>query len=365
MKFCNSKAIPFLAQNGGSGWATFDLDSSGVLINMHGLNQVTFNGNRTQATVGGGALISETIESAYANNAQLTTGNCNCVGTLGAILGGGYGNLMGLSGFGVDSLLSLRYVDPAGDLITLTPSNTDLWWALRGAGPNFGIVTYAIIESRPVPQAENTAWLGGIIFTDDRLESVVGAINDLKLEPEMNIFLYFVINMGQPVILITPCYYGSEATARRKFASILNLGPIADTTAIVSYPHWNDGAAGICMRGGRKPSYGAGMLHMKPAVWRAVWNEYVKFTSNPGTNQSVVLMEAYSLDKARSVPDISSSFPYRHVTFNTVAIPWYSDPALDPVAEAYGLRVRNIWWANSDLATNVRYVRNIPAEFKL
>ena len=361
VKFCNSRTIPFLAQNGGSGWATFDLNSYGVIINMHGLNQVTFNGNRTQATIGGGALISEAIEAAYANNAQITTGNCNCVGVLGAILGGGYGNLMGLNGFGVDTLLSLRYVNPAGELLTLTPGDTDLWWALRGAGPNFGIVTYAIVKSKAVPQSESTAWLGGVIFTEEKLESVVEAINNLKLEPEMNIFLYFVINMGKPVILLTPFYYGSEATARQKFASILNLGPVADTTAIVAYPHWNDGAAGFCIRGERKPAYAAGMLHMKPAVWRAVWKEYVNFTSNPGTNQSVVLMEAYSLGKGRSVPDTSSSFPHRQVTFNTAALPWYSDPVLDPVAEAYGQKVRSIWWANSDLATNLRYTPDIAA----
>lgn len=355
VKFCKAKKIPFLAQNGGCGWiSSFDLSSRGVIINLHGLNQVTFNPDKTQATIGGGTLISEAIGAAYANNAQITTGNCNCVGVLGAILGGGYGNLMGLNGFGVDTLISLNYVNPHGDLVTITPRDTDLWWALRGAGPNFGIVTYAVVGSKAVMQADNTAWLGSVIFTEDKLESVVTAINNLKLEPEMNVFLYYAVSMGKPVVLITPFYYGSEATARQKFATLLGLGPVADTTAITSYPHWNDGAAGFCIRGGRKPAYAAGMLHLKPAVWRAVWNEFVKFTSNPGTDQSVVLMEAYSLGKGRSVGDSSSSFPYRQVTFNAAVLPWYYDAGLDPVAEAYGKRVRDLWWSNSDLATNVR-----------
>jgi len=353
VKYCLKNKIPFLAQNGGSGWiSTFDLGSNGVLINLHGLNEVTFNPARTQAVVGGGAIISETIAAAYANNAQITTGNCNCVGTLGAILGGGYGNLMGLNGFGVDTVISINYVNTAGNLLTIGPNSSDLWWALRGAGPNFGIVTSAVVKSTPVAQKDSKAWLGGIIFTEDKLESVVSAINDLKLEPQMNIFMYFVVSNSAPAILVTPFYYGDEITARQKFATIFTIGPVADTTAVTSYDHWNDGAAGFCNRGDRKPSYGAGMLQMIPSTWRAVWNEFVKFTSNPGTDHSVVLVEAYSLDKAGSVPDGSSAFPYRHVRFNAVAIPWYSDASLDPVAEAYGNKARNLWRESDDLENN-------------
>ena len=321
---------------------------------MHGLNKVTFNSARTRATIGGGTLVAEAIEAAYANNAQLTTGNCNCIGTLGAILGGGYGNLMGLNGFGVDTLLSLNYVNPDGNLVTVTPNNTDLWWALRGAGPNFGIVTHAVVQSTYIAQADNIAWHGSIVFTGDKLESIISAINDLKLEPEMNVFMYFIISNSEPVILLTPFYNGDESTARQKFATILAIGPTTDTTAVTPYNQWNDGAAGFCVKGERKPSYAAGMLHMNPTTWRTVWNEFVNFTSNPGTESSIVLMEAYSLGKGQSVLDSSSSFPNRHVSFNAAAIPWYSDVSLDPIAEGYGKKVRDIWWANSGLASNTR-----------
>lgn len=272
---------------------------------------------------------------------------------------------MGLGGFGVDTLLSLTYVNPLGKLVTVTPRDTDLWWALRGAGPNFGIVTSAVVKSTYVPQANNTAWLGSIIYTEDKLEAVVLAIENLKLEPKMNVFLYYAVSEGKPVILVTPFYYGDEATARQKFASLLKIGPVKDTTAVTPYNHWNDGAAGVCTRGGRKPSYGAGMLHMRLTTWRAVWIEFVKFTSIPGTELSTVLMEAYSLGKGRSVPDSSSAFPYRQVTFNAVAIPWYSDAKLDPVATAYGNKVRDIWWTNDGMTTNTRYVFQLNLELRL
>ena len=356
IKFCNKNNISFLAQNGGSGWSSsLDLGSNGVIINLHGLNQVIFNPARTQATIGGGTVISEAIEAAFNSDAQLTTGNCNCVGVLGAYLGGGYGNLMGLTSFGVDRLLSINYANAEGIIVTVTPKQTDIWWALRGAGPNFGIVTSAVVKSSYVAQADNTAWLGGLTFTQDKLESVVSAINDLDLEPEMNVFLYFVVTDSKPAILVTPFYYGNDtATARAKFASILSIGPVGDTTAITPYNHWNDAADVFCIRGGRKPTYGAGMQQMIPSAWRAIWKEFVGFTSNPGTEQSIILLEAYSLTNRVKSLDSTASFPYRQVPFNGAAIAWYSDSSMDSVAETFGKKVRDIWRKNDNMVANVR-----------
>lgn len=84
----------------------FGLKQNGIIINLRGIKNVTFNVQKTEATVQGVALISDVITAAYANNAQVLTGNCNCVGTLGAALDGDYGNLMGLYGFAVNNILS-------------------------------------------------------------------------------------------------------------------------------------------------------------------------------------------------------------------------------------------------------------------
>ena len=355
MKFCRKKKIQFLAQNGGHGWIdSFNLGDRGIIINLHGLNQVTFSKDRTQTTIGGGTLISEEISAAAANDVRVTSGNCNCVGALGAILGGGYGNLMGLNSFGVDLLQSIKYVNPEGELVTVTPKKADLWYALRGAGPNFGIVTSATVKSEPLALEKNTAWLGPVFFDQSKIEQVVSAIDKLKLESRMNIFLYYAISNGQPAFFVTVFYAGDETTGRKKFKSIFDIGPTADATAVLTQDHWNDGAAGFCIKGQRKPSYSAGMKHMKPKVWRAVWNEFVDFTSsNPNTGGSAILMEAYSLDKAQSYPESSSSFPFRHVPFNAIFIGAYPDQSLDAKAEATGSKIRSLWWGASDIPENV------------
>lgn len=309
--------------------------------------------------MGGGAIISEVINAAYSNNAQVTTGNCNCVGTLGAILGGGYGNLMGLHGFGVDLLVSLNVVMPNGNLRIVTPNDTDLWWALRGAAPNFGIVTSAVMKSFPVPQHESTAWFGSLRFAEDKLEALIQAINDLVLRPRMVLFLYYITShttAGEanhsPEIVVAPVYLGSEADARKAFAPIYAIGPSSDTGKITSYPQWNNVANWFCVKGGRKPSYGVGLQHMVPKTWHAVWNEYKEFVKNPGTGYSIVLMESYSLMKARSLPADSASFANREVNFNAVALTWYNDSRLDAKAEAFGSEARDLLRLTDGLASN-------------
>ena len=78
-------------------------------------------------------------------HSQFATGNCNCVSTLSAILGGGYRNLIGSYGFEVDALVSLNFIDVKDDLSPpVTPEYHDLWEYLRGAGPNFRMLTSAV-----------------------------------------------------------------------------------------------------------------------------------------------------------------------------------------------------------------------------
>ena len=74
-------------------------------------------------------------------------GSCSCVGIVGATLGGGVGPYGGLHGLQLDALLSVRLVTGTGSLISVSAtSHPELWWGMRGAGFNFGIVTSATYQ---------------------------------------------------------------------------------------------------------------------------------------------------------------------------------------------------------------------------
>ncbi|KAF2740571.1 FAD binding domain-containing protein [Polyplosphaeria fusca] len=362
VKYLGFADIPFLAQNGGNGWATtFDLGKNGVLINLAQLNKFVVSADKKQATIGGGIHINDTIAAADAAGVIVQTGNCNCLGTLGAYLGGGYGNTLGFLSFGIDNIVSLKVVLASGKMVTASASsNPDLFWAMKGAGPNFGIVTSAVIKAFPTTPAERSAWAGALIYSADKLERVVQAVEELVLKPHMVIYIYFVSQgppTNAPMLMVTPFLYKGNAEAgKAAFASLYQIGPDVDTTTIVPYTSWNTGGDGFCTRGGRKPSYSVGMMKLVPSTWRKVWNLYTEFQKKPGAENSAILMESYSLGTAKSIPGSSASFPNRAVNYNSIVIAWYNDSALDKAAQAFGIAVRNAWRADDGLSKNNTYI---------
>lgn len=104
------------------------------------------------------------------------TGSCACVGVMGPGLGGGHGRYQGFYGLIIDGLISMNVVLANGSAITVSnTSYPDLWWAMRGAGHNFGIVTsfHAEIHKRTVDEW----YISEFVFTQDQLESVFEVLN--------------------------------------------------------------------------------------------------------------------------------------------------------------------------------------------
>jgi FAD/FMN-containing dehydrogenase len=321
---------------------------------LAGIKAISFNSKRTEITFQGGALISDVVNASYENSALVTTGTCNCVGALGAILGGGFGNLLGLYGFGVDNLLSLNVVTSFGTAITVSPtSHPDLWWAMRGAGPNFGIVTSAVMKSYPVGPSALTAWTGSLIFTGDQLEALIKALDQLVLQPEMSIAMFFVMSNNSPIILLTVFYYGTEEAGKAAYAPIYAVGPIVDGTSILPYNQWNTGGDPFCAKGGFKPSWGVGLAKLDPNTWLSVWTEWLAFAQLPGANNSAMILDIYSMAKPRTISDLSSAYPFRStINFNAIATPWYTNSSLDAPAKAFGSNVRDLLRSTSGLCTN-------------
>lgn len=113
------------------------------------------------------------------------------------MLGGGHGILQGRYGLLADNLVSARMVIANGTAITVSlESNPDLFWAIRGAGHNFGIVTEFTYKIYDVGENSNWAY-ESFIFTNDKLEEVYHELNKLTAggtQPvELFNFSYFIL----------------------------------------------------------------------------------------------------------------------------------------------------------------------------
>jgi hypothetical protein len=255
---------------------------------------------------------------------------------------------MGMYGFGVDNVIEMRVVTADGEIVTASANeNEDLFWALKGAAPNFGIVTSATLKAYEMPDEARVAWFGALIFSGDKIEQVVQGVQELVLSDRMVAFMYFA---GGPapehtpmVIVTTWLFQGTPETGREAFKVLFDIGPVADTTSVLPYPQWNTAADPACTHGPRKPVFAAGLDILDAWVWRQVWDDYVEFQKKPGAHGTMVLVEKYPINDMRFVGEASAALPHRKTRFEAIVLPWYEDPGLDVDAVQFGKGMRELW----------------------
>lgn len=253
-------------------------------------------------------------------------------------------------GLPADNLVSATIATAQGELVRVSEdSNTDLLWAIRGAGPNFGIVTSATMRAYPTTD-EGRFWSGELIFSGDKLEQYIDAVNNLYLNENMTIHWGFShLEERRPVINAEVFWMSGDAeAARAAFQPLYDLEPDEDTTQVVRYNHLNDDTAAFCQDGGRKPGWHTGLRTLDYPAFQAVWDLYVDFVNSTGLTNTGVLVECYSNDAIRE-PGFAegASYAHRDINFYAMTIPIYDDPSYDEAAEAYGEAVRELWRESS------------------
>lgn len=261
---------------------------------------------------------------------------------------------MGEAGFSVDNIISLRVVLATGQIVTASATSyPDLFWALRGAGPNFGIVVSAVVKASPATAEDRTAWINNLFFSADKLPQLAQAVEDLKLTPQQRVYLVLTSSgapLNEPSILVTGFLRkGTNESGRKAFAPIYALGPLSESSAVTTYDHWNDANIGFCTRGGRKPARSSTITGMSAQKWPEIWELYKGFQAK-GLN-SAVLVERYNLTKAISAPVGSAAMNEdlrRDEAFaQAIVIPWYDDASLDAEALTFASKVRSLWTRSS------------------
>ena len=144
VRIATANDLPFFVTGGGHGISDYHHAFNELDIDLGAFKSVSLTRDRSHLTIGGSVKIQQLIKPLYEAGKELPLGSCACVGVIGSTLGGGIGGLHGHRGLMLDSLQSVRIVTANGDLLQASRShNQDLFWALRGAGSNFGIVTSA------------------------------------------------------------------------------------------------------------------------------------------------------------------------------------------------------------------------------
>src|SRR5262245_21200370 len=165
-----------------------------------------------------------------------TGGFISTTGIAGLTLGGGQGWLASKYGFTIDNLLSVDVVTADGELLTANATqHEDLFWAMRGAGHNFGVVTSFEYRLHPV----STVLGGTVVHPFDRVTDVLRFYREFtaELPDELTTGMDLLTGSdGNLVAAMAVCYVGSLAEGERVLAPLRRFGPpVDDTIAPISY----------------------------------------------------------------------------------------------------------------------------------
>ncbi len=140
--FARDHGVPFAARSGGHSYAGYST-GPGLVCDVGGLSSIDVDPKARTATIGAGAHLIDVYAAVAAKGVAVPGGSCATVGIAGLTLGGGQGVLGRKLGLTADSLVALRLVTAAGEVLTCNESeHPDLFWACRGGGGgNFGVVT--------------------------------------------------------------------------------------------------------------------------------------------------------------------------------------------------------------------------------
>ncbi|MGB9185749.1 MAG: FAD-binding oxidoreductase [Solirubrobacteraceae bacterium] len=222
----------------GTGHGTYVPCQGGLLLRTGRMDGVAVDPERRTARVGAGARWSQVIAAAAPFGLAPPSGSHAAVGVAGYTLGGGVGWLSRTHGFAADNLLMAQLVTADGRLMIATAQHDpDLFWALRGAGRNFGVVTTLEIRLAPVA----SVYAGTVVFPATRAHELLAAFRELAPRHPNELTVRVVLSRrgpgGKPVIGLRSVYVGDAEAGRRALRPLLKVAgtPLAQSFRQMAY----------------------------------------------------------------------------------------------------------------------------------
>src|SRR5215470_6778313 len=219
--------LPISVRGGGHDWAGRAL-CGGLVIDLSPMRGVSVEADGASVLIGGGALARDVCHAADRIGRAAVTGAVGVVGMGGLTLGGGYGSLIGRFGLVLDNLAAAEVVlADASVVVADEESNAELFWALRGGGGNFGVVTRMRHRLHPL----RSVHAGIILFPIAQAETVLGRFADLveTAPDELTVQVGFISGPdGEPLVFLAPTWSGAPAEGEARVEPLAKLGaPLA------------------------------------------------------------------------------------------------------------------------------------------
>jgi FAD/FMN-containing dehydrogenase len=348
VNFARDNELPLAVRGGGHGVAGHAVCDGGLVIGLSGMKGIDVDPNRRTARAEGGCTLGELDRETQRHGLATPLGVVTRTGIAGLTLSGGMGWLRRKHGLSCDNLLSAEIVTADGNLLTASESeNADLFWAIRGGGGNFGVVTSFEYRLHPVgPEV----FLCFILYPAQRARDVLRACDRYLSEAPEDIAPLGVLgrvpeaeefppqSRGEPYVALLGLHPGDPAEGEQVLGPLRYIGePIADLSGTMPYVEAQ-----------------AVLDEDYPDGWRYYW-------------KSVNVAEL-SDDVIDRLTERAAAAPSSHSTIDV----WYQGGAIARVSEEatafanrrapYLLGIEGNWDEQARSEENVSWVRDTYAE---
>lgn len=244
INFGRENNLLIAVRGGGHNGGGLGICDDGLVIDLSGIKYVRVDADAKTVRVGGGNTWGEVDHATYPFGLAVPAGIISTTGVGGLTLGGGVGYLSRKYGLSIDSLLEADMVLADGSFVTVNDSeNSDLFWAIRGGGGNFGIVTSFKFQGHPV----KNVYGGPTLWPIEKTKEIMAWYDEfLKNAPDdLNGFFAELIIPGPPFpealhhkkfCGIVWCYTGDMDKAEELFKPVLDMDPVFQHLGEMPYP---------------------------------------------------------------------------------------------------------------------------------
>lgn len=357
LAFARASGLAVAVRGGGHSGPGFGTIDGGIVIDLSPMDRIDVNADARTVRVQGGATWGQVDSATHAFGLATPSGVIATTGVGGLTLGGGHGYLSRKYGLTIDNLLEAEVVLADGRVVIASESDhPDLFWALRGGGGNFGVVTSFTFRLHPVQSVicGPTAWPGAATadilswfrdFIPAQDEDLYGFFATMTVPPGDPFPTEFHLQKACSVVW---CYTGDPARADEVFAPVRQMKPAFDGIGAAPYPALQSTFDGLYPKG--LQWYWRGDFFR--TIDDGAVGAHARFVEELPTMHSA--MHLYPIDGAvHRVGQTETAWSYRDVNFSQVIVGVDPDPANGPALRRF---TADYWEATHPYSAGGAYI---------
>ncbi len=322
--FARERDLLVAVRGGGHSWPGKSVCEGGLMINLSDMNTVDVDPDKRRASANGGALLNALDTAARKHGMITTAGVVSHTGVGGYTLGGGFGRLNRKFGLTIDNLTSARIVTADGTIRTVSAEqDPDLFWAIRGGGGNFGVVTQFEYQLYPF---ELEVLSGNCVWPIEQARDVLsfwaewsmGLSDDLYVGPTMA-----TTPDGTGVLIMEVVYAGDPVAGEKELAPLLARGtPMENGVALNDYMMMQTQEDGTFAHGIRSYAKNGMVKETSQELVDAMLEAYVQ-------DPRLALFTHTAGGAVKRVDENATAFPHRNAETMIIVAGGWTNPAQD------------------------------------